>query len=120
MGSLVNFSPDAPPTSANPIEDRRGPVNITTVNLVANTSALALAANENRAYYLVRNAGNTPAYLTEAALSGTATVANAAYIVQPGRGWEESFNGSPRYTGAILAIATSACQLIISEANLIP
>lgn len=111
---LVNFAPDSAPVAANanPIEDKRGPVTTTTVS-VGTTTTLALAANDNRAYYLIRNNGNVPVYLTE---NAAATVANAFYILQPGRGWEEAFNSTPRYTGVINAIATATCEIKVNEA----
>ena len=113
---LVNFSPDPIPASANPQENTRGPVATTQVT-VTDGSILALAVNPSRAYYLIRNNGAVPVHFTE---SSPAEVANASYTLQPGRAWEESFSGTPRYTGAIYAITASGSALIgVNEANLI-
>jgi hypothetical protein len=114
---LVNFSPDPTPASSNPQEDTRGPVATTTVPVSA-TTTVVLAANPSRAYYLIRNNGNVPVYLTE---SVAATVANAFYVLQPGKGWEEAFNSTPRYTGSINGItASGTASVIVNEANLLP
>jgi hypothetical protein len=114
---LINFSPDAAPASANPQEDVRGPVTATTVT-VSNTSIVALAANSQRAYYLIRNNGSVPVHFTE---NVVATVTGAFYTLQPGKAWEEGFNGTPRYTGVINAITASGSATIgVNEANLIP
>jgi hypothetical protein len=114
---LVNFAADPTPASSNPQEDVRGPVTPGSVT-VSTTSVVALAANANRAYYLIRNNGSVPVHFTE---STPATVANAFYTLQPGKAWEEGFSGTPRYTGALYAITASGSAAIgVNEAVLIP
>lgn len=113
---LVNFSPDTAPASANPQEDTRGPVASTTV-VVTTTSTAALLANAARAYYLIRNNGAVAVHFSE---TTPATVAGAFYTLQPGKGWKEDFNGTPRYLGAIYAItASGSTSLGVNEANLL-